>query len=57
MPELTRTLVLILLLAVSGANAADGVAHGLVRYEMISLTGDNTRPDLSLFAPPGEYEE
>jgi hypothetical protein len=25
---------------------------GLVRYEMVSLTGSNRRPDLSLFAPP-----
>ena len=27
---------------------------GLVRYEMVSLTGSNERPDLSLFAPPAE---
>ena len=27
-------------------------SNGLVRYEMISLTGSNKRPDLSLFAPP-----
>ncbi len=26
--------------------------NGLVRYEMVSLTGSNERPDLSLFAPP-----
>ena len=25
-----------------------------VRYEMVSLTGSNKRPDLSLFAPPAE---
>jgi len=29
-------------------------SNGLVRYEMISLTGSNKRPDLSLFAPPAE---
>jgi hypothetical protein len=29
-------------------------SNGLVRYEMVSLTGDNERPDLSLFAPPAE---
>jgi hypothetical protein len=28
--------------------------NGLVRYEMVSLTGSNERPDLSLFAPPNE---
>jgi hypothetical protein len=27
-------------------------SNGLVRYEMVSLTGSNKRPDLSLFAPP-----
>ena len=27
-------------------------SNGLVRYEMVSLTGSNTRPDLKLFAPP-----
>jgi hypothetical protein len=27
-------------------------SNGLVRYEMISLTGSNERPALSLFAPP-----
>jgi hypothetical protein len=27
-------------------------SNGLVRYEMISLTGSKERPDLSLFAPP-----
>jgi hypothetical protein len=32
-------------------------SNGLVRYEMVSLTGSDTRPDLSLFAPPGEHEE
>jgi hypothetical protein len=26
--------------------------NGLVRYEMVSLTGRNRRPDLDLFAPP-----
>ena len=26
-------------------------SNGLVRYEMVSLTGSNKRPDLSLFAP------
>lgn len=31
--------------------------NGLVRYEMVSLTGRNKRPDLSLFAPPPEAEE
>ncbi len=29
-------------------------SNGLVRYEMVSLTGSNTRPDLTLFAPPPE---
>ena len=29
---------------------------GLVRYEMVSLQGSNTRPDLSLFAPPENHE-
>lgn len=29
-------------------------SNGLVRYEMVSLTGNNERPDLSLFAPPAE---
>jgi len=29
-------------------------SNGLVRYEMVSLTGSGTRPDLSLFVPPGE---
>ena len=28
--------------------------NGLVRYEMVSLTGSNERPDLSLFAPSAE---
>jgi len=28
--------------------------NGLVRYEMVSLTGSNERPDLSLFAPSNE---
>jgi len=27
-------------------------SNGLVRYEMVSLTGSNVRPDLSLFAAP-----
>jgi hypothetical protein len=27
-------------------------SNGLVRYEMVSLVGSNTRPDLTLFAPP-----
>jgi len=27
-------------------------SNGLVRYEMVSLTGSNAKPDLSLFAPP-----
>ena len=31
--------------------------HGLVRYQMVSLTGKNERPDLALFAPPAEYLE
>jgi len=31
-------------------------SNGLVRYEMVSLTGSNTRPDLKLFAPPPETE-
>jgi hypothetical protein len=29
-------------------------SNGLVRYEMVSLTGHNRRPDLDLFAPPDE---
>ena len=29
-------------------------SNGLVRYEMVSLTGSNERPNLSLFAPPAE---
>jgi len=29
-------------------------SNGLVRYEMVSLTGSNERPDLELFAPPVE---
>ena len=28
---------------------------GLVRYEMVSLTGSNDRPDVSLFAPPAGF--
>ena len=32
------------------------LSNGLVRYEMVSLTGSNTRPDLKLFAPPPETE-
>lgn len=31
-------------------------SNGLVRYEMVSLTGSNERPALELFAPPAEYE-
>ena len=27
-------------------------SNGLVRYEMVSLTGNNKRPELDLFAPP-----
>jgi hypothetical protein len=30
-------------------------SDGLVRYEMVSLTGSPQRPDLDLFAPPAEY--
>lgn len=30
---------------------------GRVRYEMVSLTGSNEPPDLSLFAPPPEFRE
>ena len=30
---------------------------GRVRYEMVSLTGSNERPDLSLFRPPPEFRE
>lgn len=30
-------------------------SNGLVRYEMVSLTGSNARPDLSLFAPPPDH--
>jgi len=29
-------------------------SNGLVRYEMVSLTGSNVRPDPALFAPPVE---
>ncbi len=29
--------------------------NGLVRYEMVSLTGSNMKPELSLFAPPEEF--
>ena len=29
-------------------------SNGLVRYEMVSLTSSNTRPDPSLFAPAAE---
>lgn len=32
-------------------------SNGLVRYEMVSLTGSNTRPDLELFAPPPEFDK
>ena len=31
-------------------------SNGLVRYEMVSLTGSNKRPDLSLFARPANTE-
>ncbi len=31
-------------------------SNGLVRYEMVSLTGSSERPNLSLFAPPVEAE-
>ena len=30
-------------------------SNGLVRYEMISLTGSNDRPDLALFEPTAEH--
>jgi hypothetical protein len=30
---------------------------GRVRYEMVSLTGSNQPPDMSLFAPPPEFRE
>ncbi|MGD2136388.1 MAG: hypothetical protein PVF27_09515 [Gemmatimonadales bacterium] len=30
---------------------------GRVRYEMVSLTGSNEAPDLSLFAPPADATE
>ena len=29
-------------------------SNGLVRYQMVSLTGNSERPDLSLFVPPAE---
>ena len=32
-------------------------SNGLVRYEMVSLTGSKERPDLELFAPPLEHAE
>ena len=32
-------------------------SNGLVRYEMVSLTGSKDRPDLALFAPPDEYRQ
>jgi hypothetical protein len=32
-------------------------SNGLVRYEMVSLTGSKERPDLELFAPPAEHAE
>lgn len=33
-------------------------SNGLVRYEMVSLTGSNVRPDLNLFAaPPNDDSE
>jgi len=31
-------------------------SQGLVRYEMVSLQGSDTRPDLNLFAPPENHE-
>ena len=31
-------------------------SNGLVRYEMVSLTGSNERPSLDLFAPPVKRE-
>lgn len=30
--------------------------NGLVRYELVSLTGSNKRPELNLFAPPAKAE-
>lgn len=30
-------------------------SSGLVRYEMVSLTGSDTRPDVALFAPPSDH--
>ena len=32
-------------------------AGGLVRYEMVSLTGSNQPPDPALFVPPPEFRE
>jgi hypothetical protein len=32
-------------------------SNGLVRYEMVSLTGSNIRPDSTLFAPPEGFGE
>lgn len=32
-------------------------AGGLVRYEMVSLTGSNQPPDPALFVPPAEFRE
>lgn len=32
-------------------------SNGLVRYEMVSLTGSKIPPDLALFAPPAEHLE
>jgi hypothetical protein len=32
-----------------------GTRDGLVRYEMVSLTGSPQRPELELFAPPEEH--
>jgi hypothetical protein len=32
-------------------------SNGLVRYEMVSLTGSNVQPDLALFSPPAKHEE
>ena len=31
--------------------------NGLVRYQMVSLTGSNQRPDLALFARPEEHRQ
>jgi hypothetical protein len=31
-------------------------SNGLVRYEMVSLTGSPKRPELDLFAPPASVQ-